>query len=267
MFDYTPLQRSTGKACIAIERGRIAALRQSGSAKVLLPRTHSGVPEIVFLNTSGGLTSGDRLDYSLRLGAGMSARGTTQTAERAYRAEGRPAEASVTLELGAGAALDWLPQETILFEGAALQRETRVEMAGGARYLGIETVVLGRAAMGETVARLVFNDRRTIRLNGRLLLVDPFQLTDASVARAGGGALLRGARAVATLILVGRDAEAALPALRTELTEPGVDGAASALEGRLLLRCLAPDAWPLRRQMLRLIERLSPGATPRCWQN
>lgn len=267
MFDHAQLQRSHGTARIAFEGGRIAALRQSGSAKVLLPRTHSGVPEIVFLNTSGGLTSGDRLDFTIRLGAGMRARATTQTAERAYRAEGVPAAASVTLDLGPGAALDWLPQETILFEGAALQRQTRVEMAGDARYLGIETVVLGRAAMGETVARLIFHDRRTIRRDGRLLLVDPFHLTDASVSRAGGGALLGGARAVATLILVGRDAEAALAPLRAELTEPGVDGAASALEGRLVLRCLAPDPWPLRRQMLRLVERLSPGATPRCWQN
>ena len=54
--------------------------------------------------------------------------------------------------------------------------------------------------------------------------------------------------------------------MSAELDEPGVTGGASALDGRLVLRCLAPDAWPLRRQMLRLIERLSPGATPRCWQ-
>ena len=75
-----------------------------------------------------------------------------------------------------------------------------------------------------------------------------------------------GARAVATLILAAPGAQDALASVRAELDEPGVTGAASALDGRLVLRCLAPDAWPLRRQMLRLIERLSPGATPRCWQ-
>ena len=80
MFDHAPPQRSHGAARIAIEGGRIAALRQSGSAKVMLPRSHSGVPEIVFLNTSGGLTSGDRLDYALQLGPGMRALATTQTA-------------------------------------------------------------------------------------------------------------------------------------------------------------------------------------------
>lgn len=266
MFDGIPLQRSHGEAHISLHGGRLIELRQSGSGKVMLPRTHAAVPEIVFLNTSGGLTAGDRLDYSLSLGTGMSARATMQTAERAYRAEGGRACATVTLELGRGASLDWLPQETILFDGSALQRQTRVEMADDARFLGIETVVLGRAAMGEIVARLALEDTRTVRRGGRLLLVDPFRLTDASLQRAGGKALLDGARAFATLIFVGRDTDAALAALRAELDEPGVEGAASGFDGRLVLRCLAADAWPLRRQMLRLIARLDPGGVPRCWQ-
>lgn len=266
MFDANPLQRSRGAAHVSLDGGRLTGLRQSGSGKAMLPRTHSAVPEVVFLNTSGGLTAGDRLDYSLSVGVGMRARATTQTAERAYRAEGGCAHATVTLDLGRGASLDWLPQETILFDGSALRRQTRVEMADEARFLGIETVVLGRAAMGETVRQLVLKDRRTIRRSGRPVLVDALRLDDAAVARAGNKALLGGARAYATLILVARGAEAALSVLRGELDEPGVDGAASALDGRLVLRCLAADAWPLRRQMLRLIARLDPAGVPRCWQ-
>lgn len=266
MLDGPLHQRSHGHAELALAGGRLVALRQSGSAKAMLPRAHGTAPEVVFLNTSGGLTAGDRLDYALRLGDGMSARATTQTAERAYRAEGGAAEARVTLSLGPRAGLDWLPQETILFDGAALRRRTLVELAPDARFLGIETVVLGRAAMGEAVARLALDDTRIIRRDGRLLLVDPFRLTDKALARAGGRALLGGARAVATLILVGPDAESALLAVRAELDEPGVDGAASAFDGRLLLRALAQDAWPLRRQMLRLIGLLCPGGAPRCWQ-
>lgn len=266
MLDAIPHQRSHGEAHISLQGGRLTELRQSGSGKVMLPRTHAAVREIVFLNTSGGLTAGDRLDYSLSLGAGMSARATTQTAERAYRAEGDCALATVTLQLGRGADLAWLPQETILFDGSALRRQTRVEMADEARFLGIETVVLGRAAMGETVARLALEDSRTVRCGGRLLLVDPFRLNDAVLARTGGAALLNGARAFSTLILAGPGADLALEPLRAELDEPGVQGAASAFNGRLVLRCLAVDAWPLRRQMLRLIGLLCPGGAPRCWQ-
>ncbi|MBV0892530.1 urease accessory protein UreD [Paracoccus sp. Z118] len=266
MFDGIPLQRSHGEAHISLDGGGLTELRQSGSGKVMLPRTYADVPEIVFLNTSGGLTAGDRLDYSLCLGAGMSARATTQTAERAYRAEGGCARATVTLQLGRGADLAWLPQETILFDGSALRRQTRVEMADEARFLGIETVVLGRAAMGETVARLALEDTRTVRRGGKLLLVDPLRLDDAALARAGGAALLGGARAFSTLIIAGPGTDLALEPLRAELDEPGVQGAASALNGRLVLRCLATDAWPLRRQMVRLISRLDPGGVPRCWQ-
>lgn len=267
MFDAPALQRSSGSASVSFDRARLTGLQQSGSAKAMLPRTHGDRPEIVFLNTSGGLTSGDRLAYRVKLGAGMRATATTQTAERAYRADGPAAQARVDLVLGHGAVLDWLPQETILYNGSALMRETSVDLGDSARFLGIETIVLGRAAMGETVARLAFTDRRAIRREGRLVLLDPFRLDDAALSRSGGQALLAGMRAMAVLILVAPDAADALPGLRAELDEPGVTAAASASAGRLVLRCLAADAWPMRRQMRRLIEKLRPGALPRVWQN
>ena len=261
------MQRSAGVARVSIDRGRLTGLSQSGSAKALLPRSYGPAPEIVFLNTSGGLTSGDTLEYCVDLGPATRATATTQTAERAYRAEGLPARARVALTVGAGGALDWLPQETILFDGAKLDRETTVDLAEGASFLGLETVVLGRAAMGETLRRLHLHDRRLIRRNGRIEVLDPFRLDNSSLARADAPALLQGARAIAVLILSAPGAEDHLPTLRAALTEPGVTAAASALPGRIILRAHAPDAWPLRRQMARLIETLRPGALPRVWQS
>lgn len=261
------MQRSAGAARVSVDGGRLTGLSQSGSAKALLPRSYGPAPEIVFLNTSGGLTSGDRLDHGVDLGPATRATATTQTAERAYRADGIPAQARVALTVGAGGMLDWLPQETILFDGAKLDRETVVDLAGDAHFLGLETIVLGRLAMGETVARLSLRDRRIIRRNGRIEVFDPFRLDDASLARAAGPALLQGARAVAVLILSAPGAEDQLLALRAALTEPDVTAAASALPGRVILRAHAPDAWPLRRQMARLIQILRPGALPRVWQS
>ena len=113
------------------------------------------------------------------------------------------ARATVTLQLGRGADLAWLPQEAILFDGSALRRQTRVEMAGDARFLGIGAGVPGRAAVGETVARRVLEDSRTVRCGGKLLLVDPFRLDDGVLARTSDAALLGGARAFSTLILAG----------------------------------------------------------------
>ncbi|TKW65588.1 MAG: urease accessory protein UreD [Paracoccus denitrificans] len=266
MLDAATMQRSAGVAHVAMDRARLTGLSQSGSAKAMLPRTHGTAPEIVFLNTSGGLTAGDRLEYKVDLAPGTRAVATTQTAERAYRAEGGMADARVTLRVGAGGALDWLPQETILFDGSALSRLTEVHLEGDAAYLGLETVVLGRAAMGETLARTWLSDTRRISRDGRLELFDPFRLDTVALARGNGAALLNGARAFAVLILSQPHAEDSLDALRAA-TEPGVSLAASALPGRVVVRALAADAWPLRRQMARLIEILRPGGLPRVWQS
>lgn len=267
MFDTAIMQRSAGLAEIALDRGRLTGLSQSGSAKVMLPRNHGPVPEVVFLNTSGGLTAGDRLDYRLSLAPGTRAVATTQTAERAYRADGIPAVARVSLSVGAGGMLDWLPQETILFDGAKLDRETAVHLAGDAAFLGLETVVLGRAAMGETLRHLWLRDTRRITRDGRTLLFDPLRMDSAALGRVTNPAILGGARAFAVLILSEPRAEDRLPDLRSALTEPDVTAAASALPGRVILRAHAPDAWPLRRQMMRLIATLRPGALPCVWQS
>ena len=129
---------------------------------------------------------------------------TTQTAERAYDAGGGlPARVQVSHQVGAGGWLDWLPQETILFQGAALQRHSEINLAKDAGCLLLEAVVLGRAAMGETVTRLQFHDRRIIRRQGRVMWIEPLRLDDAVLAGSDHPALLAGARALASLVMVG----------------------------------------------------------------
>lgn len=245
---------------------RLRDLAQRGSAKAFLPHVAGPVPEIVFLNTSGGLTGGDRLDYSLTLAEGCRAVVTTQTAERAYAAGEGTARVTVAHQVGRGGWLDWLPQETILYDGAALDRETTVDLAEGAGCLMLETVVLGRAAMGETVTRLAFRDLRCVRHKGRPVLVDPLAFDAHALAAGAGPAILGGARAFATLAMVGPGAEDALVRARAALDEPGVEAAASAFQGKLVLRLLAPDGWPLRRQVARVLASLRGRDLPRVWQ-
>ncbi|MGI3212999.1 urease accessory protein UreD [Roseovarius tibetensis] len=243
--------------------GRLDRLHQQGSAKAFLHPGASG-PEIVLLNTSGGLTGGDRLSYRIDLAEGGRATGTTQTAERAYRSAHGPAQVTVHHRLGAGAHLDWLPQETILFDQSHLARKTVIDLAPDASCMMLESVVLGRAAMGETVRRVTLRDSRRITRAGRPVLVEPLHLaTDALTAGAG---VLDGARAFATLALVAQGAEDAVTRVRVELDEPGVTGAASGFDGKLVIRLMAGDGWPLRRQIMRLVRVLRPGPLPRVWQ-
>lgn len=266
------MQRSRGEASVALSHGpcglRLTGLRQQGSAKCILPHGatgRGGMPEVVFLNTSGGLTGGDALSYAVRLGPQVRALATTQTAERAYRSSGGAARVRVTMEVGAGGWLDWLPQETILFDDSRLDRRTTLDLAPGAGCLLLESVVLGRAAMGESVTKLALRDWREIRQSGRPVMVEPLTLTDLALQTGVAG--LGGARAFASVAMVGQGVADLLDPVRAVLDEPGVTAAASAPDGRLMLRMLAGDGWPLRRQIARCLAVLRRGqALPRVWQ-
>lgn len=258
------MQRAKGEALVELGCGaELRRLRQEGSAKAILPVV-GDVPEVVFLNTSGGLTAGDRLRFGLVLGGGRAV-ATTQTAERAYRAEGGMARMEVALSVGPGGWLDWLPQETILFDGSALERRTVIDLAAGAGCLALEAVVLGRAAMGETLSRVTFRDRREVRRGGVPLVLEPVALNDAALRTGVAG--LAGARAFASLVMVGEGLGDMLGPLRAVLVEPGVQAAASAYDGRLVVRMLAGDGWPMRRQIVRALAVMRAGRPlPRVWQ-
>jgi len=273
MFDAAPTsshQRSRGCARVALAMTdgavRLSDLYQEGSAKAFLPRVHADRPEVVFLNTSGGLTGGDTLSYALSVDAGTGAVATTQTAERAYRSAGGAARLDVALTLGKAAALDWLPQETILFQDSALHRHTRIDMAGDARLVMAEMVVLGRAAMGETLTGVDLRDRREIWRAGRPALVDPLRMDIAALRPRG--ALTAGARAFAMVALVAPGAEDALAAVRASLQGAGgVEAAASAWDGKCVVRLIAPNALPLKRAVAGVLAVLRHGAAlPRVWQ-
>lgn len=258
-------QRVRGEARVLLKvrsgRTRLARMRHSGSAKALLPAVAGAEPEVVFLNTAGGLTGGDVLDYALHLEDGARATATTQAAERVYDCAGGTARVSIHLDIGRGGRLDWLPQESILFDRADLHRTTRMDLADEASCLALETLVLGRRAMGEVVRDLGLVDRREIWRRGRPVLIEPLRLDSATLG--SHPALLRGARAMASLVLVAQGAEAA----RTlDIGADGVETAASGWDGRFCLRAFAGDAMPLRRYLDAVLTRLRGGPLPRVWQ-
>ncbi|MCH8465643.1 MAG: urease accessory protein UreD [Roseinatronobacter sp.] len=257
-------QRSAGFASARFGqragRARLLDLRQQGSAKAIV----LDQCEVVYLNTSGGLTGGDVLEYRLALGAGTRITATTQTAERVYRSTSGAANIAVTLDVGEGAHLDWLPQETILFDNANARRKTEITLAPGATCLMSEAVVLGRAAMGETVRHVDFHDWRLIRRGKNPVHLEALRLENTRLGPSPAG--LDGARAMASVVLVAPDAQDALGAVRACLACPDTRAAASAMEGRLVIRLLAPDGWPLRRKLAEILTLLRRAPLPRVWQ-
>ncbi|MXQ07713.1 urease accessory protein UreD [Alphaproteobacteria bacterium GH1-50] len=269
MFDapFSSYQRSRGRARVALgATGALTGLFQQGSAKAMLPRTHGPLPEVVFLNTSGGLTGGDRFQFSLDVAAGAGAMAATQTAERAYASPDGVAEVSVSLSAGEGATLFWLPQETILFDRSGLDRRTEVTLGEGARYLGLETVVLGREAMGERVETLDFQDVRVVRdAAGRVIHAEQIALGSGTLAGRDRAAGLAGASVLASLVYIAPDAGDRIGPVRAALGDaPGC--AASAWDGRLTIRAMGRDSWDLRRALIPAIRLLTNDHLPRVWQ-
>ncbi|MEC4593916.1 urease accessory protein UreD [Nitrospirillum amazonense] len=263
----TRLQRLEGRVVLGVKADadgitRLDRLYQSGSARLRLPKG-PGV-EGVLINTGGGLTGGDVLETEVIVAAGARATVTTQAAEKVYRASA--GEARVLNRLVVAGRLDWLPQETILFDGARLCRRLEVEMAPDATLLAAEATVFGRTARGERVTHGLFRDDWRIRRAGRLAYADAVRLEgdiDAQLARA---AVAGGGRAVASCLYVAGDTEARVDAVREVLRIDGVKAGASAWNGLLALRLVAPDGQTLLRALTPLIEFLRGAPVPRVWR-
>jgi urease accessory protein len=272
-MDALPLahQRARGTLRLSFKHRGAATvldgLRQEGCLKARFPRTEHGAwSGAVMLNSSGGVAGGDILYITIGAGPGTQATVASQAAERFYRAlpGTAPSQVSTALHVAPGAALEWLPQESILFDRCALQRRLVVDLARDAWFLGVEQLVFGRTAMGEAVQDAWLRDLIQVRRDGRLLLHDAIRF-DGPVQslldhRATGGA----ARGVATLIHAAPDAAARLDALRLALA--GYDAGASAWDGLLLARITASDGACLRAAVVAGLNALRAGRPlPRVW--
>jgi len=261
------LQRAEGAVRVGFRAGtggsRLSDAYQRGSMKVRFPRQFdTDVPEAVLINTAGGITGGDRFRVDGNLGTGAAATLTTQAAEKVYRSSGGDGRVDVSLHLEPSAQLAWLPQETILFDRGRLVRTLDVEMAADAGLVLCESVILGRAAHGETVRQGLLTDRWRVRRGGRLVYADFLKLAFPMTAPAGA-AVLAGSRAFASLLVVDPDAEARIEAARSALDGPATAGA-SAWNGMLAVRLAAPDGSVLRDMLIRLCGAIGV-RLPRAW--
>ncbi len=271
MLDRLPppqLQRARGRAEVGFSlKNNQTALRhlhQAGCLKAMLPNTHGGVPEVVLVNTAGGIAGGDQLAIAADLEEDTKANFTTQTAERVYRSSGGTGHIDVRLRVGRGAALKWLPQETILFDGAKLKRNLEVDLTGDGQILLLESFMLGRKAMGEHVADCAIKDRWHVRRDGRLIFAEALRIDDARTL--AGPAALNKNLAFATMLWATPDAHLHLDRLRALLKNTHIRCAASAWEGVLVSRFIAPDAYTLRCALTPIIESFTKSALPRVWQ-
>jgi urease accessory protein len=259
--------------------------RVRGARTILAHRRHTGPLQVqrafypdgerachvYILHPPGGVVGGDALTISVGVERGAHALLTTPAAGKLYRSDGAGAQLSQELNVADGAWLDWLPQETIAFDGARAVSATRVALTGTAGFIGWEILCLGRPAAGETYAHGEFVQRFEIWRDGAPLWWERNALAGGTPAlHASWG--LAGRSVVATLVAVGR-APSALPALRELLNAEPDDGefAVSQLRDVLVCRYLGNSAEQARAGFIAAWRLLRPAlwgieaSPPRIW--
>lgn len=261
-------QRARGRGHLVAKaldgRSRIAELFQEGAAKIRLPKTFTGEMEAVIINTAGGLTGGDRMEWSVTAGRDTFVTATTQACEKIYKASYGTAEITTRIVAEAGSRVHWLPQESILFDKASLTRRLEVDLDRTAEFVGIEAILLGRKAMGEAMTRGVLRDSWRIRRAGQLIHAEELRLEGDVGGLTALAPVLAGHVAFATLIYAGPLAEAYLPKVRDALGEAA--GGASHWNDKLIVRLAAADGFALRKNLIPVISVLRGGASvPKVW--
>jgi urease accessory protein len=170
---------------------------RSGSRTVLAERVHAGplrvqkplyaegdgVCQNIIVHPPGGIVGGDALIIDASAGAGAHAQLTTPGAAKWYRSAGPAATQHLVLRVAEAAIAEWLPRETIIYDGAVAQLDSRVELVGDAVFIGWDIVCLGRTASGERFRQGSLRQQLSIARDGAAVYVERAHVD-------GGGRLL-----------------------------------------------------------------------------
>ena len=241
--------------------------------KALYPEGDA-VCQAIVLHPPSGIAGGDHLVISAEVGSGAHAQLTTPGAGKWYRSGGADASQRVDLRVGEGATLEWLPQETIIFDGARAHMETRVSLAVDSRYIGWDILCLGRAASGERFENGQFSLLFRVDRSNRPIWLERGKLTgnDPMLTSPAGWA---GHSVCGTLLCsfpeLPQQAAALLEALRAIAPADAAQHGITALPGALIARYLGDNSEAARLWFTQLWTILRPACLgrpaviPRIW--
>lgn len=228
----------------------------------------------VLVHPPGGVVGGDELQISAEVGDQAHALLCTPGAGKWYRANGHVSHQRLKLQVGAGAALEWLPQETIFFDGTDVVLDTTVHLRQEAKYIGCEILCFGRTASGERFTHGRLRQRLTIQHEGKPLWHEQGSLKGGS-HQMQSHLGLAGYSVCATLIAVGSiQTPAFLQVLReqVQVASGGVGKCgATQMKSVIVVRYLGHASETARQVMLQAWQLLRPAllshaaAVPRIW--
>ena len=225
-----------------------------------------GLCHVYILHPPAGIVSGDQLSIDVSVAAGAKALITTPGAAKFYTSAGEQAHQKLTLTIADEATLEWLPQETIVFEGARLISDVTIELAAKARFIGWEILVLGRPAADEGFKQGEALLSWQINRNGLPLFLEKMRI-DAKAFTARWG--LDNCSCCGTLFASGASTEN-LEAVRVLIADTPKQGV-TLIDDLLICRASAEKTQPVRqffenvRQLIRNDIVQQPPYTPRIW--
>jgi urease accessory protein len=231
----------------------------------------NGTCQVYLLHPPGGVAAGDSLHLNVDCSSNTRVLLTTPAATKLYRSAGKFSSLEQAFALESGAMLEWLPQETIVFDGALARSKTRVDLAADAHYAGWEISCLGRRAANEAYASGQFKQSVEVWRNSEPLFIERCQLNGRDeMLRAPWG--MRGHTVMGTFVCSGvTGGSASLSELRERL--PRVEGMTALTQvGELMIsRYLGDHADEARRAFESIWAELRPryfgraADAPRVW--
>ncbi|WP_310415033.1 MULTISPECIES: urease accessory protein UreD [unclassified Chamaesiphon] len=158
------------------DRGKTQAIEHQGTAPLKVQRSFypegDGICHNPILHTAGGIVGGDSLQIDIDLQPKSRAAITTAAAGKIYGSNGMTATQNIVHRIGDNACLEWIPQETIIFNGAIFEQQLQVDLAPTASWLGWEILRFGRTAHGEKFTRGRWQSATEVYRQGRPIWID-----------------------------------------------------------------------------------------------
>jgi urease accessory protein len=233
--------------------------------KALYPE-HASVAHAIIVHPPGGVVGGDELRISVEVDTNAQALLSTPGAAKWYRGNGHVSRQQLDIRIGAGAAVEWLPQETILFDQADVAFDSCIELDQDARYIGCEILCFGRTASGEKFHEGRIRQKLSVRVAGKLLWLEQGTLLGGSQAMQGPLGLA-GHTVCANLVCVGgplkRDVLEQVRAACAPLASDGAQFGATQMKSLIVVRYLGDSSEVARRVMLTAWQTLRPALLER----
>ncbi len=261
-----------------VDAGQTKLTQVQAQAPLKVQRPHypegEAVCYVTVMHTAGGLVSGDQLTQTLRLQPHCRTLMTTPAATKVYQSTGAASSQSTQIQVGSEAHLEWMPQETILFEKAHYQHHLHIDLEPGATALVWDLTRLGRSARGERFLEGYWRSTTEIWQGQRPLWIDRQVLPGGPVIRSRPSGL-KNYPVVGTLAFVGDPvSDQVLATLRDQILktqiQPELVGITRNLCG-VVCRYRGPSIQDARRYFLAIWQhlRLSRYGTipsiPRVW--